>query len=89
LRLTNNNPQFSVYPNPATDELFVNMRNFVGKQGTIQVHNQIGQIVERIQVDKIPTGAVRVALNKLEGGLYYISAQVEGGAVMTQKIIVE
>ncbi len=80
---------FEIYPNPATDELFVNMRRFAGQKGIVQIHNQIGQVVEQIQLDRIPNDVVRVALDQLEDGLYYISARIDNGELMTKKVIIE
>ena len=80
---------FEVYPNPASDELFVNMSGYVGQQAIIEVRNQISQIVEQIKLDKVPADAVRIPLNRIQGGLYYISVRVEGGELMTKKVIIE
>ena len=89
LNLTNNNALFSVYPNPATDELFVNMKEFVGQQGTIQIHNQIGQVVQQMQLNNIPFEALQMNVSGLEGGLYYVSAHVAGHAIKLKKVIIE
>ena len=80
--------QLSVYPNPATDELFVTTQSFIGQQAVLQIQNQFGQIVERIRVDAL-TENTRIALDKLDSGMYYISAQVAGETVITKKIIIE
>lgn len=67
--------KLDVYPNPATDELFINMKPFIGKQAHILLSNQYGQVVREVKIDEVDAAPVRIETNNMSNGLYMLTIQ--------------
>ncbi len=80
--------KFVVFPNPATDEIFVNLKDFVGNAGVLQIHNGLGQTVFSQDLGVIPTDPVHITLAEMKAGVHFISVKVEGHKLMTEKLII-
>ena len=78
-----------VYPNPANQELFINMKPFAGKQAQILLMNQYGQLVKNVTLDEINEAPVRIGVNDIPNGMYLLTIQPEGGLrSVTKKLVV-
>lgn len=80
---------WSVFPNPAQEELFLNLKPFAGKQATIQLINNFGQVVRTENLGELGGETERLDLKNVENGLYFIQIKVEGKKALQQKIVVE
>ncbi|MCB9299526.1 MAG: T9SS type A sorting domain-containing protein [Lewinellaceae bacterium] len=80
--------KFSVFPNPAVDELNVRLGDFVGETATLSIFNSMGQLVQQRDLGEIQTPTERIQLNNLQSGVYYMSVQVEGQGTFTEKFLV-
>ena len=76
--------QFSVYPNPASDVLYV--RNAVNAK-SVSVHNIVGAEVMNVSVDGSETFSINTS--ELEKGIYVISVNTEAGSAGHTKFVVE
>jgi len=72
----------AVYPNPATDKLFINLAN--NKMITIQISDLLGHVVLNQKISN--STAINVEL--LQSGVYVLKTK-EGNKIHTQKLIVE
>jgi hypothetical protein len=80
---------FIVCPNPAQSEINVKMGNeFIGKNVTIRVSNQLGQTVITHRITEVQSQIERLPLNNLSGGLYILSIQTEGQELISKKFVV-
>jgi len=62
----------SVYPNPFTDGVFVQFKNFDNSNNTyIEVYNSFGQLV-KVFNDKNPQQIFHIDLSELESGIYIL-----------------
>ena len=82
------NQNYSIYPNPAKQEVFINLNAYAGQQGSIQLINQFGQIAQQVDYDKIPAETLRMDLLKVQTGLHFINIQLANGTQITEKILI-
>ncbi len=80
---------WSVFPNPAEDELFINLKPFAGKTGALQLVNNVGQVVQTKDLGEISGETERLDLQDVENGLYFINIKIDGQKPLNQKVIIE
>jgi len=78
----------TVYPNPAQEELFVNLKQFAGKAGNIKIMNLYGQLVQEVAIDKIADDLIRLNMSNFQNGLYHLTIKVENAQPVTKKVLV-
>ena len=78
----------TIYPNPATSELFVNFNALAGEKGIIKLINVYGQEVTTIKIDEIPNTPFWIDLGKLVTGVYHLVLTVENRQPFTEKVII-
>jgi hypothetical protein len=85
---TVNENSFSVYPNPASNEINVRMESLSQTNTTIKIINTLGQVVvcKRVSLNK-GVNIIPVDTKQLANDIYYISFDSENGTV-TKKITV-
>ncbi|NUO03049.1 MAG: T9SS type A sorting domain-containing protein, partial [Saprospiraceae bacterium] len=64
------------------------MEAFYGKNVTISVQNQLGQVMILREIDDVQDATERLSLNGLSSGMYYVTLRSEGSPVLTEKLIV-
>jgi len=79
---------FSVYPNPASESVTVSLGDYIGKDINIQFINQLGQIVNAIQLDNVEDTSYTIGLNGFNGGIYSVLILSEDTKPMAKKMIV-
>ena len=77
------------YPNPAADVLYIETRNYQGKQGTIQIINMLGQVLENIELETIHDAVLQIPLDQLDNGMHSLLVKVKGNRIQTELFIVE
>ena len=63
---------FSVFPNPASDFIKINLETLIGKEATLQIISGNGSIIKRIEIDEIYSKYFQVDLRELKEGHYVI-----------------
>jgi len=81
--------EFSVFPNPAKEMIYVNLKSFAGAKGKIQIYDARGTLMEERNIDSISTYPERFEVKKYVNGLYLVSIKVEGQRLITRQILVE
>lgn len=83
--------KFTVFPNPATDNLFVSFDMSKESKVNVELYNAIGQIVQSETIDHTIIGTnthqVNIASLNLKAGVYFISV-VNEGKKSTQRLVV-
>lgn len=74
--ISENEIGYSVFPNPATDNITVNVENF----RTINIYNSCGQLVRS-------TNETSISVSDFEAGVYFVSVIFNNGNVNVQKIV--
>jgi len=78
----------SFFPNPAQNELFLNLSEYQGKQATIIISNKYGQIMEQIDLSEIPAELVKVNLSSYQNGLYFVRTKIARSKFVGQKVFI-
>lgn len=82
---SNNNADFVLYPNPASDQFTINIpKGFL--DGEIQICNSVGATIEHVMVNG--RKQIQYNLTKYPSGVYYIQVR-NSSHQLSQKIIVE
>ncbi len=77
----------SVYPNPATSEITVNMEGINAAQSVITIENAIGQTVMVVE-NKNAFSKLNVNVATLENGIYFVKVKSSNG-VATKRFVKE
>jgi len=75
-------PAFSIYPNPATDKIAVQIEN--NFSGTAQLKTIGGKI---IAVKNFDSGKFEISLSGLSKGIYMLTLYAESGAFLGAKLV--
>ncbi len=77
------------FPNPASSEAWVDLSSLNGKTVVIQLVDLRGARIQKMTVAVAGSELVRLDLNQLADGMYFVQVQPEGGRVQTVKLVVE
>ena len=77
----------SVFPNPTTGVVNVNLTAITGENAHIRVMNTVGQLIEQRQVNGIESATERFDLSGQQSGMYFIHVQVEGGDTYVKRVV--
>ena len=78
----------STFPNPAQNELFINLKEFAGKRATIMIANQFGGVVEVQEIDELTNDLVRIDLSEYTNGLYIIRTKIDRHKIIGEKFMI-
>ena len=79
---------FSLFPNPASDQVFINLEKYQGMEADIQIFNALGQQVLQEQIDEITEHAIRFDVSKYYNGIYTISIKVKDRKRLTKQFVI-
>ena len=75
--------QFSIYPNPTTNELRI--ENGELKMERIDIYNSVGQIV--MEVSNVNSTSYKLNVEMLSSGVYFISVQTKFGVIKSKFVV--
>ena len=78
----------TVFPNPARDELFLNMSPYVGKKATVSLVNHLGKQIIEQDIATVSTDLISMNTSKIQNGLYYLIVKVDGQKAFTKKVLI-
>jgi len=78
---TENRTEFSVYPNPAQNQLKLMFPNQFSESATIQIINSLGQLVYQNQLPS----SLEVDISNLSNGIYFVKVS-DGNQSTTKKV---
>ncbi|MCB0547520.1 MAG: T9SS type A sorting domain-containing protein, partial [Phaeodactylibacter sp.] len=73
----NLNLEPQLFPNPATNDITIEMGGVIEQATTLRLRNQLGQVIEQRRLD-VPAEQMRWEVSSLNPGLYIIEIQTEG-----------
>lgn len=79
---------FSIYPNPAKNNVFVKLHNETNANCGIEIINAIGQITKSIDLGRDTEISNNISISNLTAGIYILKTTL-GNKVSTRKLIVE
>ena len=80
---------FSIYPNPAQDEISIDLKKYIGTQGSISISNIYGQIVHQQTVESVSGEALRLSLSDYVNGLYFVNIKMKNRNLQSEKFLVK
>ncbi len=78
----------AVFPNPATNEVYIDLQDFEGRSATISIFNHLGQRMDFKAFDAIQPSPIRFDLTRYTGGAYTIYINMDGTKNFARKFIV-
>jgi hypothetical protein len=80
---------FKVFPNPANNEVNVDLTQFEEETFTLQVFNNLGQVVYRKEFLYLEEYIEKLDLTQYGSGMYLINIQTQDGSQYNKKLIVD
>ncbi|MBL7818656.1 MAG: T9SS type A sorting domain-containing protein [Saprospiraceae bacterium] len=80
---------FRIFPNPASDFIEVDLKQYEGKNATIQVYNSFGTIVSTQHIEKVSAQPVHVDLGQAPAGQYLIRVSSDGKKQAAKKFVIQ
>ncbi len=81
--------QMTVYPNPTTGQLFVNLSPWNGQRVSLTVLNVTGQQVQRTEVEAATEATSLQLPGNLTSGFYYLEMLAADGTKQVQRLVVQ
>lgn len=78
----------AVYPNPASDQAFVNLSEYAGKEVSLSIIDNVGSLVHQIKQLQPTTEPQALPVHLLETGIYYLTIHSDGELPVTKKLII-
>lgn len=78
----------SFFPNPAENELFIDLDEYQGKSGHLIISDQYGRVLEDRTFDEIPSDLIRLDFSKYINGLYFVRTKVDRSEYIAKKILI-
>ena len=76
-----------LYPNPASDHLFIDYEIIYVKEAELMIYNSIGAIIYTKELED-KHDKIKISVSDYKNGLYFCSLQIDGELLNTRKIIV-
>ncbi len=81
--------QMTVYPNPTTGQLFVNLSSWNGQRVNLRVLNVTGQQVQRTEVEASTEATALQLPGNLTSGFYYLEMTAADGTKQVKRLVVQ
>ncbi|RMF02666.1 MAG: T9SS C-terminal target domain-containing protein, partial [Bacteroidetes bacterium] len=78
----------ALYPNPASDQIFLTINNPQDLAGKLTLVDTYGKIVFEQPYTELPTGDLRVSVAQLPAGVYFAKLQLDGEQPFTQQFVI-
>jgi len=80
--------QITIYPNPATNQVSIDLGNIASNKVNISLINQFGQEVIRVNQPETANQKVELNTEKLSSGIYFINIE-NGQARTTRRLVIQ
>lgn len=77
---------FTIYPNPASEEAWIDLKSFEGKQVTLVISDLVGKAISQEVIGKATTAPHRLDVAELPTGLYLVKVQAQGKRILMRKL---
>ncbi len=79
---------FTVYPNPTTDKVFINLKEFEGEAASVVINNALGAEMMTFNTEALTRDAIEFNVSDLQAGMYSITAKMEGRKQLTRLFVI-
>jgi len=77
-----------VFPNPAQNKTFINLKAFKGETAIIQIINNLGSVMHQETIESVSDAPARIDLTQFKEGHYIITIKVDGKRLITKQLVV-
>jgi 6-phosphogluconolactonase (cycloisomerase 2 family) len=81
-------PDFALLPNPADEEVLVQLAAFEGKPCSMWICNSLGGVLEKQAFTALPAAPAGFSVASLPEGMYFVFVQVEGRRAVSKRVAV-
>jgi hypothetical protein len=85
--IENNARIISISPNPATDGVYIEVKNLKGQEYKLKLYNPMGQLIKTI--DQRGSHKIKIETSGFSKGLYFIQLWLDNCLGSSEKIIIE
>ena len=78
---------FSVYPNPTSGELNLDLKEYIGKDVQIELYSLEGRLMQTDRYDEILQNTQTLLLEGYSSGMYFVKLKSEGLPDVTKRIV--
>jgi hypothetical protein len=82
-------PDFTVFPNPASNIAYLKLENLSGKQVHIRLLNAQGILMKNLILDELETPLLDIPLDNLPSGYYFLWVESPGRRTVGKAIVIE
>ena len=79
---------FAIFPNPTTDILKLEMKEYLGKSANFKIFSSSGETKEMKMVDEISEDLIEFQVSDYPAGTYYVNIQIGKDVVSTKCFVV-
>lgn len=79
---------FTLYPNPASNNVTIDLTDFVETAVSINITNNIGKVQHQQTIDAVKQKNLRVDLRGLNNGIYFVNIRTAKGEIITERLVV-
>ncbi len=77
---------FSLFPNPTSGELTLNLASYTGKTLRLEVYNLQGQLLQTTKIEEAQS-TERLDLSAYQNGMYLVKLKAEGQPDVTKRVV--
>ncbi len=77
-----------VFPNPATDDLTISLKNYPNTDTKVLVYDNLGLVVKTLSLDGSNNNVIRTAVTELSTGNYYVRVISNGKRDVVQRFVI-
>ncbi len=74
----------SIYPNPTSEFIKVNVEKFIGKSAIVVIYNEAGHLMERKKIKEIEDAELKVNVSDFPSGMYIAAMQIEDNSPISK-----
>ena len=79
---------FTIFPNPAKDFVYLNLKNYEGQQLQVQLTNSLGQIIFQDKVFTDSNTPLSIPISDFKDGVYLVSVIRKNGPIKSKKLVI-
>ena len=80
---------FTLFPNPAQEEITIDLTTYSGEPATIAISNIYGQVIKQQIVESIPSSPMQMNLNDFVNGFYFVHINLKNKRLRSEKFLVK
>ena len=78
----------TLFPNPASTNVSVDLQSLVGKDIDLTLYNNLGQVVYQQRLEEITNELFVISTAQFKNGLYLLEIQGKEGLSVTKKLMI-